>query len=172
MLLAIVLIALTIPRVAYEAGRNAQNIRRLEGVVLEREKEEAYEFIKYHTPKDARFLVDNFRGHWYDTEAPTVSVLTERYTYYSGRGILTNLRQDTFEREKTSKTILLSPNPVAIAKTLKDSPIDYLLVASTEAILATDAAKFLNPVFNNSKAVIYEVDRDKIAQYLHTATPE
>lgn len=148
------IIILSIPRLIYMGNANINDLSR--GQTITQDEISALTFLKNNTPQNSLVLVDP-QARLSDYDAPYVSYLTNRPTYYSG--IERELREHVIDysaRERRVNTIFKSKNEQVVKKTLQESGVSYLFLKKTGTLMAPQK-NLVSTVFQNEYFKVFKV---------------
>lgn len=163
----VAIIILTVPRTIDEARSTLRIIRNRSTYILDNDIDRAAMYVRANVPEDALFMV-HWKGYHFETTSSLLKMLTDRPVYYSGNTILTDAQTPSADRLKNLSIVFGSKSASASARILKMTGTDYVWVATTSAFKYPEYGEFLDPVFERDFAMIYRVNRDRMARYLQS----
>ena len=160
-ILIVIVILLTVPRVLYQTVLNIQNIIKPNYLMVDNNELEAIKYIRDKTEKNAVIMV-NYEKFKLDAKSPYISFLADRQMFLSGLvHALSDHGIDFSDRIAVVDQVLNSKDSRKVARLLKQNSIDYLYLHPSDT-LATDSAYFLQTVFQNYKAKLVKVSKNKL----------
>ena len=161
LLVILLVVIFTVPRVLQTSFVNIQNIQMKKGFIIDNYELNGLQYLQEKTEKDSIILVD-YKVFKTDAESPYISFLADRAMFLSGLGNeLIAHGIDFSARKAIVDTILTNHDPKQISDNLFKYKIDYIYLSSLDNKLATEAAQFSNIVFQNQKIRILKVLNDK-----------
>ena len=156
----VLIVLLTIPRVAYEFQRNIVRITSWNVTTFPKNEIKGLEFLSLQ-PRGL-VLVD----HEYfklDEISPYMSLYAKQPMYLSGIGILDSHGVNVGERKKQYEMIIGGLS-IDVARALFDSKISYIITGTNK--LDSHFLPFISTVYSSDKMYILRVDRQKLSKYL------
>ncbi|MEK7559106.1 MAG: hypothetical protein AAB521_02265 [Patescibacteria group bacterium] len=154
--IVILVLLLTLPRVAHEVSNNIMYLVKKEGFLIENSELQGLNYIKEKTAKSSLVLVDN-RGFEMDKDSPYISFMADRPMFLSGKGILESHGIDTSEKLLLANTIFMSSNVTEVCTILFKNRISYIYLSTHDNLPIEKSASCLKNVFQNKKVKILRV---------------
>lgn len=165
-LIIVVIVVLTVPRVLYQVIVNVSDITERKGFFIDNYELESVKYIREKTLDNAMIMV-NYEKFKADADSPYISFLTNRAMFLSGlRTELEGHGIDYSKRKAIVDELLSSTDSARVATLLQQSSIDYLYLSPSDIVIATVSAEFTKTVFQNTRVKLLEVSKDKISTYL------
>lgn len=164
-IVCLIIIGITVPRVIFQTIQNFSFISSGRGYILTNPQLELTTFAKNKSPKEALYYIDaSFIDE--DYESPFVSFLIDRPVYLSGRGILADHNVNTDQRFITLGKIKRSSDTLLVASLLRKTNIQYIITHDVQHFSAPQAGYFMKEVFRNSSGKILKIVPDKLSGYI------
>lgn len=161
---------ITMPRIMKEFSQNIINLRNGGGYHISDNYEKTVKYLRERVSNTQQVLVGPGTPTL-DDNSPTVSLLTNKQMYLSGKGLLSHFHVDTFSRERNTDILFREQNDLATAKLLQNEPIDFIVVSTPSAILSTPSAQYLDVVYQNQDMTVLKVIPEKITSFLNQYYP-
>lgn len=150
---------ITLPRAVYEIEllvRRSMDLYPMESA----ETKAVVDYLRA-TPKETLIMVRS-RYLAADDLGPYMFFLTERPQYLSApEKLLEQFGADTFDRKRNREVLTHRGRPYAQRLLLKHEKIDYIVLDTQEAVVATKSAYWLTPVVQTVPITLLKVDLTK-----------
>lgn len=166
-ILAIILIALTVPRVFSQVYSNVIFVVTERGFTLPEVQLQLLQEVNTLDTGSSSVLIER---NFIDMEdmTPFVSMIVDKPMFLSGRGILESHNIPTKNREKIQLDIMRNYNPLIVAKHIKKNNIGIILMSSEADISATQTAVFLDTIIKTKKSKVLRVSNEKLDSFIDT----
>lgn len=165
-LIIMLIVILTVPRVIHEGLSNISRIQQKEGFFIANSELNALKYLREKTEKKSLIIVDH-RALKTDYESPYISFMTDRPMYLSGVGNELTAHGIYFSpRQIDAETIFTSRNAVKVAKTLLRNNINYIYLSYPYSLNAKDSLFFTQKVYESGKITILKVISEKLKFYV------
>ncbi len=155
------ILTVSLPRGVYATWTNIQNIQNHRGFTIDNMELMAIDRLS-SIKTDSVVLVDP--AFLMDYQTPYVGLLSRQRMFLSGQVDELEGHSINFsDRRRALNNILHSPNVATVSSLILRYNIGYLFMKGKDRISATDSAKFLEEVYENSSAKILKVNKDKIS---------
>ncbi len=151
----VLVIFLTVPRVAFEWTTNVVNLIKHNGFVVDNQQLEAARYLKDHSDSKSIVLVDN-RQFDMEQSSPYLSIFTDRQMFLSGKGILDSHGVETLKRSQVADTIL-SDNTQLAKDLLQKNKIKYIYLSSNKKLAIENDTSIIIPLYKNSEVKILKI---------------
>jgi hypothetical protein len=151
-ILILLVLVLTLPRSIQQTYKNILSIQMQGNILIDNSQHEALSRLR-SIKTDKLILVDqSFAG---DAQAPYVTFMADKNMFLSGQFDELEAHNINFsDRKAALQIILFSPDPVAVKDNLSKYNVGYLFLRKETNLVATDSARFLESVFENSEVKI------------------
>jgi hypothetical protein len=157
-LLTIIIITITIPRVAYETYAYGTKYINKDVSAIKQEELDAFTFIRNNTPPDS--IVQSHPLNPYDRQTPYVSYFSYRLTYLSGVGMQETHNQPLDKKKKVLDDLFLkTDHPQTFTTNATRLGVDYIYMrkVADEKLPFSIDTNLMKPVFENKAVVIYKL---------------
>lgn len=158
-LLILLILLLTVPRPMYRAYRNIRDITGKKGFSISLSVLDMSRIIRSKTKRSDVVLVDP-RSFPFDESGPVFSMLLDRPMYFSGESFLYWFKtpeEKINERKNIVDTVFTSLDRSEVQETLKNTPIQYIILNSNQPLDATGAADYFDILYRNKDIEVLRV---------------
>lgn len=169
--LGVIIVLVTIPRIVNQVIANVDYISQKKGFEITNTQLDAFNYLKNNSQESDIVLVDTSFSEQ-DETTPFVSIYTNRPMFLSGKGILDSHMIETKARNEIKGNIVREDNHILIARKLKDNNIQFVLTSLYQPVMSTRSAGFLPLVYKNKSSRIYKVSNAKLDDFLRNFKQE
>lgn len=168
--LSVVIILLTIPRVALNTYLNTMQYIKGGYLYITPDHLHAFTYINTITPKNSLFLIDP--GIGFDRSTPFIYAFIQRPMYISGENILTSHQINVQNRVKLYQDLFKTSNIKVLTKELTQTNADYIYLWQRKEMNATESANFITPVFSDGDITILKINKEKESEIFQQLFPK
>lgn len=161
----ILITTLTSIRILTNTYWTMQEYTKLDYKFITNEEQNAFNFIRNNTAKDALFIVDPSKND-FDQATPYINAYTQRPMFFSGKDQLLNHGINIKERFSLQNEIFRNQNPKIIGSDLLTNDIDYIIFWQNDFFAATESAYFTKTVYDNSKVKVVKIEKNLLRKFL------
>lgn len=166
--ITILIITLTIPRIVYQFVDNIDHIISGKGFIINATELKALSALK---EEDKRITLVDTGYADIETGTTYVGFMTGQPMFFSGKTILDSHNIPTANRYKISQDIVRGNNELLVGEKIYRNKIGYIMLPPEVNLAATTSSRFSNVILKNKRVKIVEIDSKKLKILLcETAT--
>lgn len=163
LIFVVIMVILTMPRVAANSFFNASEYSRLGYLFITNEELKALKMLQLSSENGFVAVDPDF---YLDTNTPFVYAFTKKQMFLSGEGILESHGFDPAKKKIIKKEIFKSSNPITVANALLKNNISYLYLWEKNILPATQSAYFTKELAKGKNVTLLQVDRELVKKYI------